>query len=194
MSTAVRVNSMRGCTAFRSLATTTTRPSSNPELTAKFAEAAKVMIKPAVAQRAAELDHVGTQAITPSRLKNTHEDDWTHTEHRETSPPPRFSWRGATTVTTLSCPRPKRPQSHRTSHQLTHYDTPVIDEGSYPFELHGLADKPASFTMEQIRDLPSPTEPAMMACAGTCRMMQHNRPWTHVPWGPDSTGRSRWTG
>merc|ERR1719198_435464 len=48
--------------------------------------------------------------------------------------------------------------------------------------------------MEDIRERPSQTHAVLMACAGTGRMMQKKRFWTHVPWGPDSFGCAKWTG
>jgi len=161
--------------------------------TCAFVAAAVSEAKRAVEHRRKVLAHVGKEAFTSDDHEKLEPDDWMHTTGRDniTAAELQLSKRchGAhieglrEDVTPIA--------SH---YQLIHYDVPFLEPSNHVVRVHGLVQQELRLSMEDIRARPSQTHAVLMACAGTGRMMQKKRFWTHVPWGPDSFGCAKWTG
>jgi sulfane dehydrogenase subunit SoxC len=78
-------------------------------------------------------------------------------------------------------------------YQLVHFDIPAIDESSWRLELAGNVARPASFTLERLRERPSRTVAVTMECAGNGRARLQPRPISQ-PWLVEAIGTAEWTG
>lgn len=159
----------------------------------RFLAAAAAEARRAVQHRAAVLAHVGAEAFTADDHASLEPDDWRHTTGRDdiTAAEVQLAKRchGAH-IEMLRCDTTPT-ASH---YQLIHYDVPLINPKEHVLRVHGMVQRELHLTMDDIRVRPASTHSVLMACAGTGRMMQKTRLWTHVPWGPDSFGCARWTG
>jgi DMSO/TMAO reductase YedYZ molybdopterin-dependent catalytic subunit len=72
---------------------------------------------------------------------------------------------------------------------VSHYGTAQLDAGSYKLEINGLVERPASLTLEQIKQLPKKQVTATLECSGNgasktfCGAIG-NATWTGTPLAP----------
>jgi DMSO/TMAO reductase YedYZ molybdopterin-dependent catalytic subunit len=76
---------------------------------------------------------------------------------------------------------------------LNHFDIPEITPGTWRLSIHGLVERPADLTMDEVRALPSRTIPVTLECAGNGRSLLTPRP-RNQPWGLEAIGTAEWTG
>eukprot|EP00439_Symbiodinium_sp_Y106_P018828 s2237_g2.t1 len=147
----------------------------------------------AVKAREATLAHVGYPNFGKSDHEKLEPDDWRHTDRRDdiTSAELQLAKRchGAH-IETLS----QEVTAVGSHYLLIHYDVPYLNAETFRLTVCGLVEKELSLSLPEIRSRPSTTQAVLMACAGTGRMSQKHRFWTHVPWGVDSFGCAEWTG
>ena len=76
---------------------------------------------------------------------------------------------------------------------LTHYDIPYVDVNTWALQIGGLVSKQLSFTLDQLKQMPSRTLAVTMECAGNGRALLKPRAisqhWLH-----EAIGTARWTG
>jgi sulfane dehydrogenase subunit SoxC len=76
---------------------------------------------------------------------------------------------------------------------LVHFDIPEIDPATWRLEIAGEVETARSFTLEELRGLPSLTIPVTMECAGNGRARLAPRPISQ-PWLVEAIGTAEWTG
>lgn len=161
---------------------------------AAFTEAAKVEAERAAAHWRAREALVGEEHWSKQQQREAEPDDWTHTEGRDdiTAAELQLAKRchGFHIETLRADTTPTA--SH---YQLIHYDIPLLCRETHAVNVTGLVERDLSLTCADVMAMPDQlSEPVTMCCAGTGRMSQKNRLWTHVPWGPDAIGCAMWTG
>ena len=76
---------------------------------------------------------------------------------------------------------------------LNHFDIPVVDPKTWKLTIGGLVDNPVSFTLDQIKAMPSVTMPVTFECAGNGRSFMNPRP-INQPWMREAVSTAEWTG
>src|SRR5215204_3733975 len=76
---------------------------------------------------------------------------------------------------------------------LIHYDIPAVDAQSWTLELGGLVERPATFTMEALKERDAEELLVTMECAGNGRARLDPRPVSQ-PWLLEAVGTARWRG
>jgi sulfane dehydrogenase subunit SoxC len=76
---------------------------------------------------------------------------------------------------------------------LCHYDIPMIDVDAWRLELTGCVDRPAVFSMSELKRRETRTVPITMECAGNDRARMTPRPVSQ-PWLGEAVGTAAWTG
>ncbi|MGH3362058.1 MAG: sulfite oxidase [Nocardioides sp.] len=82
---------------------------------------------------------------------------------------------------------------HGLHYVLTHYDIPYVDEADWTLEIDGLVDRPRSWDLAALRELPRHTVTVTMECAGNGRAVLEPRPVSQ-PWLNGAVGTAAWTG
>jgi DMSO/TMAO reductase YedYZ molybdopterin-dependent catalytic subunit len=76
---------------------------------------------------------------------------------------------------------------------LIHYDIPAVDAASWGLEVDGAVRRPVSFSLDELRALPSVSVAVTLECAGNGRALLE----PHVesqPWLLEAVGNAQWTG
>ena len=76
---------------------------------------------------------------------------------------------------------------------LVHYDIPVVDERAWRLVLDGEVERQQTFSLEELRALPSVEVVSTMECAGNGRALLAPRPVSQ-PWLHEAVGTGRWRG
>ncbi|MDA0768853.1 MAG: sulfite oxidase [Chloroflexi bacterium] len=76
---------------------------------------------------------------------------------------------------------------------LTHFDIPDVDVTTWKLKLHGLVSNQISLSLENLRNLPSVSQPVTMECAGNGRARLTPRPISQ-PWLLEAIGTAEWGG
>jgi len=76
---------------------------------------------------------------------------------------------------------------------LTHFDIPEVDLSAWNLKIGGLVGKPATFSLDEIKALPSRTEVVTMECAGNGRALLTPRAISQ-PWLLEAVSTAEWTG
>lgn len=76
---------------------------------------------------------------------------------------------------------------------LVHYDIPAVDPSGWRLTVDGLVDRPATFTLDQLRSRPAATRIATLECAGNGRALLDPRPLSQ-PWLYEAVGNAAWAG
>ena len=76
---------------------------------------------------------------------------------------------------------------------LIHYDIPVLDLNSFRLVVDGRVDKPLTFTLDEIKQMPAQTLTVTMECAGNGRALLAPRRISQ-PWLNEAIGTAEWTG
>jgi sulfane dehydrogenase subunit SoxC len=76
---------------------------------------------------------------------------------------------------------------------LVHYDIPDVDPSSWRLDMSGHVERPATFTLEDLRARPAVTIPVTLECAGNGRALYEPRP-INQPWLLGAVGNAEWTG
>ncbi len=76
---------------------------------------------------------------------------------------------------------------------LVHFDIPEVDVSQWRLEISGLAARPLSLSLDDIKKRPSHTAPITMECAGNGRAHLSPRPISQ-PWLGEAVGTAEWTG
>jgi sulfane dehydrogenase subunit SoxC len=74
-----------------------------------------------------------------------------------------------------------------------HFDIPEVDVSRWRLEVAGLAGRPLSLDMEDLRRRPSVTAAITLECAGNGRALLTPRPISQ-PWVMEAVGTAQWTG
>lgn len=75
----------------------------------------------------------------------------------------------------------------------SHFDTPTLDASTYRLRIAGAVANPRSFTLQELRDMPSETRVATLECAGNGRALLVPRV-RGVQWELGAVGNAEWTG
>jgi DMSO/TMAO reductase YedYZ molybdopterin-dependent catalytic subunit len=76
---------------------------------------------------------------------------------------------------------------------LVHYDIPDVDPSAWRLEIGGHVERPATFTLDDLRARPRVTVPVTLECAGNGRALYEPRPISQ-PWLLGAIGNAEWTG
>lgn len=76
---------------------------------------------------------------------------------------------------------------------LVHYDIPVIEGQDWRLGITGHVDRPAEWSLDELRARPARTVRVTMECAGNGRARLHPRPISQ-PWLVEAVGTAEWTG
>ena len=76
---------------------------------------------------------------------------------------------------------------------LIHYDIPTVDVDRWTLEIGGAVDRPASYTLDDLRARERVTRPVTMECAGNGRALLSPRALSQ-PWLLEAVGTGTWTG
>ena len=76
---------------------------------------------------------------------------------------------------------------------LIHYDVPLVDTAAWRLELDGALERPATFTLDDLRERPAVEVAATMECAGNGRALLEPRPVSQ-PWLTEAVGTAVWRG
>ncbi len=76
---------------------------------------------------------------------------------------------------------------------LTHYDIPYVDAADWSLGIDGLVDRPRSWDLAALQELPRHTVTVTMECAGNGRAVLEPRPVSQ-PWLNGAVGTAAWTG
>jgi len=147
----------------------------------------------AVKAREATLRHVGAANFSRAAHDELEPEDWRHTEERDDLTAAEVQLAKRCHGAHIEILR-KETTDVGSHYLLIHYDVPCLDAEAHTLRVTGLVDRDLELSMQDIRSRASTTQSVLMACAGTGRMSQKRRFWTHLPWGPDSFGCAKWTG
>jgi DMSO/TMAO reductase YedYZ molybdopterin-dependent catalytic subunit len=76
---------------------------------------------------------------------------------------------------------------------LTHYDIPEVDVAGWRLEIDGLVERPASFSLDDLRSRAAVEVAVTMECAGNGRALVEPRVVSQ-PWILEAVGTARWRG
>jgi len=76
---------------------------------------------------------------------------------------------------------------------LIHFDIPAVDVDTWRLEVGGLVDRPATFTLDELKARPTRSLAVTMECAGNGRALLEPRPLSQ-PWLTGAVGTAEWTG
>jgi sulfane dehydrogenase subunit SoxC len=76
---------------------------------------------------------------------------------------------------------------------LTHFDIPHVDERTWKLEVGGRVDRPATLTLDQLKERPARTLTVTLECAGNGRALLARRALSQ-PWLQEAVGTAEWTG
>lgn len=76
---------------------------------------------------------------------------------------------------------------------LIHFDIPSVDADTWRLELGGAVERPASFSLDELRGRPSRTLAVTLECAGNGRALLEPRAASQ-PWLTEAVGTAEWTG
>ncbi len=76
---------------------------------------------------------------------------------------------------------------------LTHFDIPEADASTWAVDVGGRVVRPASFTIDGLRERPAVRVAVTMECAGNGRALLSPRPLSQ-PWLLEAVGTAEWTG
>jgi len=74
-----------------------------------------------------------------------------------------------------------------------HFDVPAVRAGTWSLELEGAVERPATFSLDDLRSLPARTQTVTLECAGH-RRSEFEPSATGVQWGVGAVAEARWTG
>jgi DMSO/TMAO reductase YedYZ molybdopterin-dependent catalytic subunit len=75
----------------------------------------------------------------------------------------------------------------------SHFEVPPIDPQTWTLELGGAVDHPLSFSLADLREMPSRTQSVTLECAGH-RRNEFEPSTSGVQWGAGAVSEARWTG
>lgn len=76
---------------------------------------------------------------------------------------------------------------------LVHYDVPVVDASEWRLEIRDTVNETSSFSLEDLRSMPTATLTTTMECAGNGRALLQPRALSQ-PWLLEAIGTAEWTG
>jgi DMSO/TMAO reductase YedYZ molybdopterin-dependent catalytic subunit len=76
---------------------------------------------------------------------------------------------------------------------LIHFDIPAVDVDTWRLEVGGLVDRPATFTLDELKARPTRSLAVTLECAGNGRALLEPRPLSQ-PWLTGAVGTAEWTG
>ena len=76
---------------------------------------------------------------------------------------------------------------------LVHFDIPAVEADTWRLDVGGLAARPLTLALDEIRRRPSITIPVTMECAGNGRALLDPRPVSQ-PWLVEAVSTAEWTG
>ncbi|MQA09882.1 MAG: molybdopterin-dependent oxidoreductase [Pseudonocardiaceae bacterium] len=76
---------------------------------------------------------------------------------------------------------------------LVHYDIPILDERNWRLGITGHVERPAAWSLDDLRARPARTVRVTMECAGNGRARLRPRPISQ-PWLVEAVGTADWTG
>lgn len=76
---------------------------------------------------------------------------------------------------------------------LIHYDIPAVDAATWRLTVDGAVGSVLSLSLDDLRALPSVTQPVTLECAGNGRARLRPRPVSQ-PWLTEAVGTAEWTG
>jgi DMSO/TMAO reductase YedYZ molybdopterin-dependent catalytic subunit len=76
---------------------------------------------------------------------------------------------------------------------LVHYDVPRVDAATWRLEIDGAVERPASFSLDELRARDAVSSAVTFECAGNGRALLDPRPISQ-PWLLEAVGTGEWTG